>query len=175
MVLLDRTLGSSFRSGQTSPNRPVVASKWRGLTLRSITPATAILGEALLQAFAHSLRDRDLSPVTVRDYLHDLGRFRVWIEEGLPPAPAARRAAQSHDHQPQNPGAERSPDGRKSTGCRPETFRRLPLHSAGVNRRFCPNCGSAAICSGTVNTTWKYCVSRTSDCRSSSHLARASD
>jgi site-specific recombinase XerD len=52
------------------------------LTLRSITPAAAILGDALLQAFARSLRDQDLSPVTVRDYLHDLGRFRVWIGEG---------------------------------------------------------------------------------------------
>lgn len=50
--------------------------------MRSITPAAAILGDALLQAFARSLRDQDLSPVTVRDYLHDLGRFRVWIGEG---------------------------------------------------------------------------------------------
>ena len=60
--------------------------------MRSITPATAILGEALLQAFARSLRDQDLSPVTVRDYLHDLGRFRIWIEEGQGGGQASRES-----------------------------------------------------------------------------------
>jgi site-specific recombinase XerD len=49
--------------------------------LRSILPAVPILGDLLLAAFARSLRDQDLSPVTVRDYLHDLKRFRAWIEE----------------------------------------------------------------------------------------------
>jgi integrase/recombinase XerC len=44
-------------------------------------PAAPILGDALLQSFARSLRDQDLSPVTVRDYLHDLKHFRIWIEE----------------------------------------------------------------------------------------------
>ena len=49
--------------------------------MRSILPGPAILGDALLAAFARSLGDQDLSPVTVRDYLHDLARFRSWIEE----------------------------------------------------------------------------------------------
>jgi site-specific recombinase XerD len=49
--------------------------------LRSISPAAPVLGDALLQAFARSLGDQDLSPVTVRDYLHDLHRFRIWIEQ----------------------------------------------------------------------------------------------
>lgn len=49
--------------------------------MRSILPAVPLLGDPLLAAFARSLRDQDLSPVTVRDYLHDLKRFRVWIEE----------------------------------------------------------------------------------------------
>ena len=49
--------------------------------MRSILPAGPILGDPLLAAFARSLRDQDLSPVTVRDYLHDLKRFRTWMEE----------------------------------------------------------------------------------------------
>jgi len=51
------------------------------LILRSISSGPAILGDALLAAFARSLGDQDLSPVTVRDYLHDLTRFRIWIED----------------------------------------------------------------------------------------------
>lgn len=49
--------------------------------MRSILRVAPILGDPLLQAFARSLADQDLSPVTVRDYLHDLQRFRQWIEE----------------------------------------------------------------------------------------------
>ena len=49
--------------------------------MRSIAPGAAILGDALLAAFARSLADQDLSPVTARDYLHDLARFRIWLEE----------------------------------------------------------------------------------------------
>jgi hypothetical protein len=44
--------------------------------LRSIWPVPTILGEALLTSFARSLGDPDLSPITVRDYLQDLARFR---------------------------------------------------------------------------------------------------
>jgi Domain of unknown function (DUF4158) len=42
--------------------------------MRSILRDRPILGEALLQAFARSLGEQDLSPVTARGYLHDLGR-----------------------------------------------------------------------------------------------------
>ena len=48
--------------------------------MRSILSAAPVLGDLLLAAFARALRDQDLSPVTVRDYLHDLQRFRAWIE-----------------------------------------------------------------------------------------------
>ena len=48
--------------------------------MRSILPDPATLGDALLATFARSLGDQDLSPVTVRDYLHDLRRFRIWME-----------------------------------------------------------------------------------------------
>ena len=47
------------------------------MRLRSISRVTPILGDPLFQAFARSLADQDLSPVTVRDYLHDLKRFRT--------------------------------------------------------------------------------------------------
>ena len=49
--------------------------------MRSIPRVAPILGDPLFQAFARSLADQDLSPVTVRDYLHDLKRFRTWMEE----------------------------------------------------------------------------------------------
>jgi site-specific recombinase XerD len=49
--------------------------------LRSILPGPAILGDRLLASFARSLGDQDLSPVTVRDYLHDLQRFQIWMRE----------------------------------------------------------------------------------------------
>ena len=39
----------------------------------------------------------------------------------------------------------------------------------------CSDRRSAAICSGSVKTTWKYWVSRSSERRFSSHSARASD
>lgn len=48
--------------------------------MRSILRDRPILGEALLGAFARSLSEQDLSPVTARGYLHDLGRFRGWLE-----------------------------------------------------------------------------------------------
>lgn len=48
--------------------------------MRSILRDRPILGEALLDAFARSLGEQNLSPVTARGYLHDLGRFRGWLE-----------------------------------------------------------------------------------------------
>jgi site-specific recombinase XerD len=47
--------------------------------MRSIRLAPAILGEDLFLEFARELAARDLSPVTARGYLHDLGRFREWV------------------------------------------------------------------------------------------------
>ena len=49
--------------------------------MRSIIRERPILGDALLGAFTHSLGEQDLSPITARGYLHDLGRFRGWLEE----------------------------------------------------------------------------------------------
>jgi hypothetical protein len=49
--------------------------------MRSIRAARAILGDALLGAFARSLVAEDLSPVTGRGYRHDLDRIRAWLEE----------------------------------------------------------------------------------------------
>ena len=49
--------------------------------MRSIIPDRPLLGDALLAAFARSLGAQDLSPVTARGYLHDLGKFRGWPEE----------------------------------------------------------------------------------------------
>ena len=48
--------------------------------MRSILRDRPLLGDALLGAFARSLGEQDLSPVTARGYLHDLGRFRGWLE-----------------------------------------------------------------------------------------------
>ena len=48
--------------------------------MRSIRSARGILGEKLLADFTRSLEQRDLSPVTVRGYRHDLDRFRQWME-----------------------------------------------------------------------------------------------
>lgn len=48
--------------------------------MRSIIPDRPILGDALLAAFRRSLGEQDLSPVTARGYLHDLGKFRGWLE-----------------------------------------------------------------------------------------------
>ena len=48
--------------------------------MRSILRERPLLGDALLGAFKHSLGEQDLSPVTARGYLHDLGRFRGWLE-----------------------------------------------------------------------------------------------
>jgi site-specific recombinase XerD len=48
--------------------------------MRSILRDRPILGDALLGAFARALGAQDLSPVTARGYLHDLGRFRGWLE-----------------------------------------------------------------------------------------------
>jgi site-specific recombinase XerD len=47
--------------------------------MRSTRTARAILGNRLLAQFKESLRDQDLSPVTVRGYRHDLERFRAWL------------------------------------------------------------------------------------------------
>ena len=48
--------------------------------MRSILRDRPLLGDALLGAFARSLGEQDLSPITARGYLHDLGRFRGWLE-----------------------------------------------------------------------------------------------
>jgi integrase/recombinase XerC len=48
--------------------------------MRSILRGRPILGDALLTAFKRSLGEQDLSPVTARGYLHDLGKFRGWLE-----------------------------------------------------------------------------------------------
>jgi integrase/recombinase XerC len=48
--------------------------------MRSILRDRPILGDALLGAFGRSLGEQDLSPVTARGYLHDLGKFRGWLE-----------------------------------------------------------------------------------------------
>ena len=48
--------------------------------MRSISRDRTLLGDALLAAFARALGEQDLSPVTARGYLHDLGRFRGWLE-----------------------------------------------------------------------------------------------
>ena len=48
--------------------------------MRSISRDRAILGDAALQAFGRSLAEQDLSPITARGYLHDLGKFRGWLE-----------------------------------------------------------------------------------------------
>jgi site-specific recombinase XerD len=48
--------------------------------MRSILRGRPILGDELLDAFRRSLGERDLSPVTARGYLHDLGRLRAWLE-----------------------------------------------------------------------------------------------
>jgi site-specific recombinase XerD len=48
--------------------------------MRSISRDRAILGDAALQAFGRFLAEQDLSPVTARGYLHDLGKFRGWLE-----------------------------------------------------------------------------------------------
>jgi hypothetical protein len=48
--------------------------------MRSILRDRSILGDALLGVFARALGEQDLSPVTARGYLHDLGRFRGWLE-----------------------------------------------------------------------------------------------
>ena len=48
--------------------------------MRSILRDRPILGDALLSAFRRSLGEQDLSPVTARGYLHDLGKFRAWLE-----------------------------------------------------------------------------------------------
>jgi site-specific recombinase XerD len=48
--------------------------------MRSILRERPLLGDALLGAFKQSLGEQDLSPVTARGYLHDLGRFRGWLE-----------------------------------------------------------------------------------------------
>src|ERR1017187_9107879 len=48
--------------------------------MRSILRDRPLLGEALLGAFARSLGAQDLSPITARGYLHDLGKFRAWQE-----------------------------------------------------------------------------------------------
>src|SRR5664279_6173319 len=48
--------------------------------MRSILRDRPLLGEALLGAFARSLGEQDLSPVTARGYLHDLSKFRGWLE-----------------------------------------------------------------------------------------------
>lgn len=52
------------------------------MILRSIILDRPILGDALLAVFNRSLGDQDLSPVTARGYLHDLGKFRGWLELG---------------------------------------------------------------------------------------------
>jgi integrase/recombinase XerC len=48
--------------------------------MRSILRDRPIVGDALLAAFKRSLCEQDLSPVTARGYLHDLGKFRAWLE-----------------------------------------------------------------------------------------------
>ena len=48
--------------------------------MRSILRDRPILGDALLGAFGRSLGEQDLSPVTARGYLHNLGKFRGWLE-----------------------------------------------------------------------------------------------
>jgi hypothetical protein len=94
--------------------------------MRNISAGPAILrgGPA---GRLRSLGDQDLSPVTVRDYLHNLARFRIWIEprrrgqwreiaaapdhgptHPLPAALARRRTTESRHHQPQAPGAQKA-------------------------------------------------------------------
>jgi hypothetical protein len=48
--------------------------------MRSILRNRPLLGDALLGAFAGALGAQDLSPITARGYLHDLGKFRGWLE-----------------------------------------------------------------------------------------------
>ena len=48
--------------------------------MRSILREQPILKDELLDAFGQSLGERGLSLATVRGYLHDLGRLRVWLE-----------------------------------------------------------------------------------------------
>ena len=48
--------------------------------MRSILRDRLMLGDTLLGAFARSLGEQDLSPVTARGYLHELGKFRGWLE-----------------------------------------------------------------------------------------------
>ena len=48
--------------------------------MRSILRGWPILGDELLDAFRRSLGERDLSAVSARGYLHDLGRLRAWLE-----------------------------------------------------------------------------------------------
>lgn len=50
--------------------------------MRSIKRARPILGDPLLKKFARFLREQDLSPATLRGYLHDVKRFRQWVEAG---------------------------------------------------------------------------------------------
>jgi site-specific recombinase XerD len=48
--------------------------------MRSILRDRPLLGDALLGAFVRALGAQDLSPITTRGYLHDLGKFRAWLE-----------------------------------------------------------------------------------------------
>jgi hypothetical protein len=57
-------------------NRPLK----EGVDIAFNNPERPILGDALLGAFKRSLGEQDLSAVTARGYLHDLGRFRGWLE-----------------------------------------------------------------------------------------------
>lgn len=63
--------------------------------MRSIIQNRPILGEALLGAFKRSLGEQDLSAVTARGYLHDLGKFRGWLESepGAKPSDLRRLTA----------------------------------------------------------------------------------
>jgi hypothetical protein len=70
----------AIQHGETVILNAAKATLRSGLILRSILPERSILGDALLAAFARALGEQDLSPVTARGYLHDLHKWREWLE-----------------------------------------------------------------------------------------------